>query len=131
MAVSGDDRTEGVYNMVAKQGETFDRSFVYRDDNGAVINLSGYSAAMKVRKFYPATSLQAAYSDAAVVSISSGTGEITLTALTGQVDISIPSATTAAVPPGTYNYDIELTSGGGEVYKIARGFFDVEAEATY
>ena len=130
MTILTDDPTSGVYNIIADQGSTLSRTFTWTDSNGSPVNLTGYTARMKVRKIYPATLLVSAHADSPVISITSAS-EITITALTGTLDVVIPATTMAAVTPGFYEYDLEVVSGGGEVTKISRGKFEVRAEATY
>ena len=142
--VATDDYDISEYNFVVHQGTTFKRSIIYKDDDGTVITLgTGASAAMKVRKSYPATMSVAAYRDAPVLNLtSSGAGGSTLalylTSGTGEVLINVPAATMAGVPAGIYDYDLELTlgtgsSGGdsGDVIKLLSGLFEIRQEMTY
>jgi hypothetical protein len=133
-----DDYDISLYNIVVHQGTTFIRSIIFKDDNGTVLVLgTGATAAMKVRKSYPATSRVPAYRDAAVISLTSGSG-ITLTSGTGTVLVDISASTMASVPPGIYDYDLELTLGtgttagtSGDVVKLIAGLFEVKQEMTY
>lgn len=129
--IVSDDPNWNMYNIITEQGTTLSRTFIYKDSAGAIVNLTGYTAAMKVRKLYPATSLQAAHADAAIISIATGGSGITITGAAGQVDIVVSASTLAACAAGTYSYDLEVTSGSGVVTKIARGLFDIRSEATF
>lgn len=129
MTILSDDSDDGVYNIIAFQGKTFIRSFTWLDDNGDAVNLTGGTAAMKVRKLYPATLLVAAHADAAVLSITSAS-EITLGGVAGTIDISVSAATMAAITPGFYDYDLEITISG-EVTGLLHGEFEIRPEATY
>jgi len=135
----------GIYNIVADQGTTFIRQIVYKNSAGTAINLgTGATAQMKIRKSYPATSMKAAYRDAAVLWLGTSgiTGSITtalvLTPALGIIDIKIPATNMAATPAGIYDYDLEVTLGtspgvgaSGDVIKIIRGLFEVRQEITY
>lgn len=136
--VTTDDYDVSEYNFVIHQGTTFKRSIIYKDETGTVINLgTGATAAMKVRKSYPATLRTAAYRDAPVISLTSGSG-LTVTPATGEVVINISAATMAGVAAGIYNYDLEVTLGtspssgaSGDVIKLLAGLFEVKQEMTY
>lgn len=128
------------YNFIVHQGTTFKRTITYKDAAGAVITLgTGATAAMKVRKSYPATLRNAAYRDNAVISLtSSPAAGLTVTPSTGQVAINISAATMASVPAGIYDYDLEVTVGtgagagdSGDVIKLMSGLFEIKQEMTY
>lgn len=136
--VATDDYDISLYNIVVHQGTTFRRSVIFKDDDGTVLNLgTGATAAMKVRKSYPATFRTAAYRDDPVISLTSGSG-LTVTPGTGEVLVDISAATMAGVPAGIYDYDLEVTLGSGttggvagDVVKLLSGLFEVKQEMTY
>jgi len=87
----------------------------------APVNLTGCTAALQLRSLP---------SDAnAVLTLTSGSG-ITITALTGQIDIHATAVQTGAIDEGTYYYDLEITNGTGIVTRIAQGQVVVSAEVT-
>lgn len=108
-------------NLTFPQGATWSLSLTWNDDGGDPINLTGYTAAMQVRKSYDATT--------PVVSVSSGSG-ITLGGVAGTIDVRIASSATDDVKAGRYVYDLELTSGGGEVTRLVEGTLTVTPEVT-
>jgi hypothetical protein len=81
----------------------FNQSISYIDDDGAVIDLSGYTAKMDIRK--------TRNSEEAVVSIDTDEG-ITITGSTGKIDIAITPDMLAEVEEGNYVYDLFLITGG-------------------
>jgi hypothetical protein len=109
----------GTYNIVAPQGATFDRTFTFRID-GSLVNLTGYTAAMKVR---------AKASSDAVLSLTNASG-ITLGGAAGTIVLGITATQMAAIAPGSYLYDLELTQAG-TVTRLIQGSFTVSAEITY
>ena len=127
--IASDDDSIEIYNIIADQGETFIRIFTWYDDDGNVVNNSGYTARMKVRKLYPATLLVPAHADAAVISLTESSG-ITLGGIDGTITVTIADTVMAATAPGIYNYDLELNIGGVTT-KIAKGIFEIKAEATF
>lgn len=144
-AVATDDYDVSTYNIVIHQGTTFKRTIIFKDSDGAAINLgTSPSAAMKVRKSYPATLKTAAYRDNAALHLTNtgaggSTNAITFDSANGKVIINVPAATMAGVAAGIYDYDLELTLGtspggnytAGDVVKIIAGLFEVKQEMTY
>lgn len=110
----------GNYNITARQGSTFNLNFTI-DTNGTVWNLTGYTAAMQVRK--------ATTSSTAILSLTSTSG-ITLGGAAGTVAVTASASTLAALPAGTWVYDLELTSGSSIVYAVLSGKFIIKAEVT-
>jgi len=110
----------GVYDIICPQGVTYTETFTYKIDNVAV-NLTGYSAAMQVRRTYDSVT--------PLISLTSGSG-ITLGGSAGTITLLIAHATTAAFEAGQYIYDLELTSSGGIKDRILQGTFTVSSEVT-
>jgi hypothetical protein len=109
------------YQISIDQGATYSLALTYKDSNGTAINLTGYTAAMQIRTSYESSST--------VVSLTSSSG-IVITAATGLLTINITSNQTAALTPGTYVYDLEITSGAGVVTRLIQGSVMVSAEVT-
>jgi hypothetical protein len=130
--VASDDKNFYIYNIIAEQGATFIRIWTWYDSATppVAINNTGFTAKFKVRKLYPKTNTTAAYGGPAVIDITESTG-IVLGGVNGKITLTVPDSTMAAIAPDVYNYDLELRSAGGIVYRISRGTFEVRAEATY
>ena len=105
----------GKYNIVAKQGATYNLNFTVETD-GVPWNLTGYTFAMQVRR-----------------STASTTTLLNLTSATmnssGEVSVTVPAATMSGVPSGRWVYDIELTTGT-TVTRILEGRFIVTPQVT-
>ena len=87
------------------------------------INLTGYTAALQIRSLPE--------SPTAVLSLATGGNGITIpTPTNGTVEVQATAAQTRAIVAGTYYYDIEITSAGGIVYRLAQGQVVVSAEVT-
>ena len=110
----------GDYNIKCPQGATFDKTFTISTD-GQPMNLTGYTAAMQVRETYDATSTG--------LSLTSGTG-ITLGGTAGTIAVLVSSTATAAIAEGFYQYDLEITSGGGVTDRLLQGKFVVTPQVT-
>lgn len=117
-----------------EQGVTFDRTLTWTDATATPINISGYTARMKVKS---------KYSDATpIAELTTENGGIVLGGAAGTVRIILTAEQTAAIPakdgsasgtiPPTkdYLYDLELISNTGVVTRLVEGKFVVAAEAT-
>jgi hypothetical protein len=69
-----------------------------------------------------------ATSTTSALSLESG-AEITLGGSLGTIAVEVSSTDMAAVSAGSYQYDFDLDSGG-QVTRLIRGRFTVEAEVT-
>lgn len=101
------------YNLVIDQGTDFEATFEMLDDNGAVIDLTDYTGEAEMRKYY-----------------TSATGyafNVSITANTGEVVLSMNNATTNSIPDGRYLYDCELTDGDGKKSRFIEGIVTISA----
>lgn len=122
--------------IVAQQGATFLFEFQMMDsDRVTVMDLTGYSARMEVRKDgYADQSGEVALSLVGTINVE-----------TGIVTFSAPAEAVAGISPSRddlrilglvanswpkYVYDAELETADGTVYKPYRGTFDVYPEVT-
>ena len=110
----------GRYNITVYKGTTFQLSPVWKVDN-LPVNLTGYSAKMQVRQF----------TDSSVaVELSTDNGKIVINAGLGQINMTLTAAQTTALTANSYQYDLNLTSPDGYVYKILQGAFVVNESVT-
>lgn len=106
--------TPGVYNIDIKQGATLLLPWNW---NNTV--LTGYSARLVV-----------GYADSsatAVLECSTANGRIVLGGTPSNIVITANKTVMAAIAPGNYVYDLELTSGAGVDYALMTGRFVVQA----
>jgi hypothetical protein len=109
----------GKYNIVAKQGATFSKTFTVSND-GTPWDLTSYSGRMQVRR---------SFSDSTkLVDLVSPTN-ITLSNV-GVIAVTITASVMSTVPAGRWLYDLEVQSAGGEVYRLLEGRFAVTPEVT-
>jgi hypothetical protein len=110
-----------LYHIICEQGATLVRVVVYKDSAGTPVNLTGYSARMKVRTSRSADGVYLALA-------TSGQG-ITVDSV-GEIEITVPAVTTARIPSGRYYYDLEVVSSTGVVNRVVEGDFTVTGEVT-
>jgi hypothetical protein len=109
------------YDISADQGSDLDTLITYTNDSAVLVNLTGYSARMQVRKF--------AGSSSSRLTLTNSSG-ITLGGAAGTIRISVSAAALSQVPAGSYVYDIELVDTTSVVLKVISGQFEVNAEVT-
>jgi hypothetical protein len=109
----------GIYKMLCDQGATFVLILTWRDSTGTPINLTGYSAVMRV-----------ATTKGAPLALNPTTvnGQIALGGAQGTVTITVSANDTADIAPGQYVYELDVTSGGGVVTRILEGPFMVDGQ---
>lgn len=104
--------TAGIYHFTIEQGTDCVLPIEYTDATGTPIDLTGCSAALMIRR---------AYDDAdPIVSLSIGNG-ITINGTAGTFLVTIDSALTAELAPGTAVYDLKLTDSLGNPVLLIKG----------
>lgn len=111
----------GLYNFAAEQGATLERVITYTDPDGVIINLTSYTALMQVRS--------TAASATVILELSTGSG-ITINGAAGALTLFVDATTMAALTPGSFVYDLEITSPGSVVTRLIEGKFVIKAEVT-
>ena len=107
----------GTYNFILEQGATFNRILTLKENN-AVMNLTGYSVASKMRSTHDSSTVV-------------GTFTCTISdASAGQITMQMTNSTTAAIEEGIYVYDLENTASSGTVTRIMEGNVTVNPEVT-
>ena len=114
--------TAGIYNFTIDQGSEYTTTIVYKDPQGVPIDLTGYSAKMELRE-------QSSSPNPAALTLTSPSGGIVITPLTGTLAITMTTAQTNALSARFYVYDLELTVGG-VVSRLIQGQITVSAQVT-
>jgi len=110
------------YHIICEQGATLDRNLTFRDGNGSLVNLTGFSAHMQVRPTVASATI--------TLDLSTSNSRIVLGGTAGTIVLNVPASTTASLVPGDYVYDLELTSPNGVVRRLVEGKFKVKPEVT-
>ena len=108
-----------VYSDISvDQGADFSAEVVVDDSDGTLANLTGYTVAGQIRKTYTSSTA------VNFVCIVSG-------ASTGEITISLSNTVTAAMKPGRYVYDVEITkTSTGYKTRVIEGQVTVNAGVT-
>lgn len=112
----------GRYNITVYQGTTFQLAPVWKI-GGVPVIMSNYTADMQVR---------ASTDTAIIIELSTTNNRITIDSAYGRVNLKLSASETAALPAGTYQYDLNLTDNTANItYKILQGTFVVAASVTH
>lgn len=107
-------------DFTVKQGATFQKHITWYDASGAVVDITGYTARMHLRR--KITDQNPAFI------LTTENGGIALGGILGTVDLTISAEDTATLS-GTYVYDLELASGD-YVKRLLQGTITVDPEVT-
>jgi hypothetical protein len=103
-------------NLVIDQGSTYSVTLDLTDENGDVINLTGYVANSQIRKWYTSTSPAATFTTS-------------INAVSGELDLSLTANQTSNLVAGRYVYDVELNNNG-VISRIVEGIVTVTPQVT-
>lgn len=110
------------YDVYIEQGATFNLALVWRDNANALVNLTGYTARMQVRK---------RITDAVpLLDLNTTNGKITLGGTAGTIAITANAAQTAALTDKQGVYDLELVAADGTVVRLLQGDVTISPEVT-
>lgn len=127
------------------EGSTFDETWeFYEDDEVTPVDLSGWDAALKIRKTYDAATAAVSLAGVAL-SVGPNASGIALGGDEGTVRVYIGSTITATLDEAQFTevvqddgsviyqgvWDLELINPGGEVFQYVRGIVTFWPEATY
>lgn len=108
-------------NLKIEQGATFRQKLTWQSDSGTPINLTGYTARMHIRSNVKATDI--------LLELTTENGRISLTQLTGEINLLIDAVVTAGITWNSAVYDLELVNGS-EVVRLIQGNITVNPEVT-
>ena len=111
----------GKYDITILQGETFSLTMTWKDSDGVVVPVTGYSARMQIRRRKTSSTTE--------LSLTSSAG-ITLGGAAGTILIEISDTDTAALAFFEGVYDLELESASGIVTRLLEGSVKLSHEVT-
>jgi hypothetical protein len=106
-----------ISNLFVDAGSDYSNIITVAGSNGQALNLTGYTVASQMRKSYLSST---SYPFTASI----------YNATTGQVSIQLSSASSAAMWPGRYLYDVEITSPSGTRTRVVEGIVTITPEIT-
>ncbi len=111
-------------DLIIDQGSVFTKGLRYKNSDGNLVDLSGYTAAMYIKEDYDDSS--------ALIELTTTNGRITLGGAAGTVDLFINATDTAALDFERGVYDLELTPPAGNTrnFKLMLGKITLRKEVT-
>jgi hypothetical protein len=103
----------GVYNFTIEQGATLVRHFIYKDSNGAVVPLTGYTARMQVRQFKDSSTV--------LLEATTANGKLVITPAAGKITLTVSATELNAITFDVGVYDLEIESSSGLVTRLIEG----------
>jgi len=103
-------------NIVVDQGTDFLTAITVEDQDGNLIDLTGYTGAAQMRKTYSSLS-----NTAFIVNIDIGAAEVSL---------SMDANTTGGIAAGRYVYDCELISSANTISRLVEGIVTITPQVT-
>jgi len=112
-------------STACEKGATFYYELIWEkevsDDVFSPVDLTGFSAKMQVRKDVGSS---------LIIELSTANNRITFDSLNGKIILKISASDTSALVPGSYKYDLELTTPEGFVISFIYGSFDIIGRIT-
>lgn len=105
-----------------EQGASFNVPLVWKDSNGVLVNMTGYTARMHVR--------EAIDDPVILMELTTQNGRIAIDAPTGTIRLLLSATETAAITWVRGVYDLELVDPAGVVTRLLQGQLRVSKEVT-
>jgi len=113
----------GTYDIVVEQGAVFNRVLTWRDANGSLMNLTGYTARLFVRQSFNSTTN--------IFEMTTSNGRITLGGALGTVTLYISANDTDDIPYKRFVYDLKLIPANADnAVRVVQGTFEVVPQVT-
>jgi hypothetical protein len=115
----------GKLDLTIEQGATFRHTLFVKQGEGAnapAADLTSYTARMQIRTEVNSTTV--------LIALTTENGRITITPLTGRLDLLISATDTAALAFESGVHDLEIVSSGGEVTRLVQGKVKLSREVT-
>ena len=100
-------------NIIINQGEYFAADLLYTNPAGAIIDLTGYTATMKVRD-----SLE---SESILLTMTTANTKIVIAGVLGKITIIVNETDSLSLPLGRLVYDFLLINGAGKPDRFFKG----------
>ena len=110
------------WNFTIDQGAEFDRTLTWKDDNGALIDLTGFTGDMQARF---------KVGDAATLfQISTTNAKMILGGAAATIQLKLSAADTRVLSIASGVHDLEMVSSGGKVTRLLQGKVTLDLEVT-
>ncbi len=110
------------YQLTIQQGATLNLSMTWEVPAGTPVDLTTFDARMQIRETAASTTI--------IFELTVSNSRIVLGGINGTIALIVAAADTATIDAGSYVYDLELISPGGDVTRLLEGDAIVTAEVT-
>lgn len=104
-------------NLVIDQGSTYYVQIQLSDQNGDLLDLSGYVANSQIRKWYSSSTPAASFSTS-------------IDPVNSTISLSLTSDQSSNLIAGRYVYDVEVTNSANVVSRLVEGIVTVTPQVT-
>lgn len=113
----------GKQNLYVYKGATFDKTIVWKDENGTLVNLTGWKARMHMRETVGA--------ETPFLTLTTENGSVALGGAAGTINLIVSAATTAAIEAEQGVYDLEMVAPDDvTVTRLLEGIVFISPEVT-
>lgn len=106
-----------VANLYVDQGSDFSAIVTLKNQDGTVMNLTGFTIASQFRKSYQSSAYTAFTATV-------------FNALQGKIRLQLSASASSAINAGRYIYDVEVTNAAGEKKRALEGIVVITPEIT-
>jgi hypothetical protein len=110
------------YDLDIWQGQTFERSLVWKDETNTPVDLTGFTARMHIRV--------AVRAPTTLIELTTENDRITFGSLPGQINLLIPADVSTPIVVSDGVYDLELVSPTNIVRRLMEGKVSFHPEVT-
>jgi len=112
----------GFFHFIIEQGATFKHTLTLKDSAGSLINLTGFSSEMDLRRNQDDSS--------EVLTLTVANNRLTMGGAAGTIVLEISASDTSSMSVGDGVYDIKLTDSNGKIDRILEGTFSVRGSVS-
>jgi len=113
----------GKYNLFVYQGATLSKTVTWKDENGALVNLTGYTAQLQMRVTVDAAT--------PFLTLTTSNGGITLGGAAGTINLLASASATSAIQATQGLYALEMTAPDGvTITRLLEGIVFMLPEVT-
>lgn len=105
-----------------EQGAYREQSFIWKDNLGVPIDMTGYTARMQLRKSVTSSTV--------ILSLTTENGGILIDALNGKITLVFKEIDTSGKKITDGVYDLELINVAGNTSRFLEGSFEISPEVT-
>ena len=112
----------GNTDFYIEQGATFVITLTWKDEEGSLVDLTGCTARMQVRKIVA--------SETVLLELTTGNGRISIDVVKGEITLTVSATDTASLTWKTAVYDLEIVHPDSTITRLLQGNVIISREVT-